>query len=99
MHGGLHPESGIKTPKEISTLIRLIDERPWYDSYIGTKPVIYGHWAAEGLRIRSNTIGIDTGCCFGGALTAYCLESGEIWQVRANRVYKEPEHWKGKSEE
>ena len=99
VHGGLHPESGIKTPKEISTLIRLIDERPWYDSYIGTKPVIYGHWAAEGLRIRSNTIGIDTGCCFGGALTAYCLESGEIWQVRANRVYKEPEHWKGKSEE
>ncbi len=99
VHGGLHPDHGIETPREISTLIRLVDGQPWYDSYTGTKPVIYGHWAAEGLRIRSNTIGIDTGCCFGGALTAYCLESGEIWQVRANRVYKEPEHWKGKSEE
>lgn len=75
-------------------MIRLVDGRPWYESYTGTKPIIYGHWAAEGLRIRSNTIGIDTGCCFGGALTAYCLESGEIWQVRANAVYKEPEHWK-----
>jgi diadenosine tetraphosphatase ApaH/serine/threonine PP2A family protein phosphatase len=99
VHGGLHPEHGLDTPREISTLIRLVDGRPWYESYTGTKPIIYGHWAAEWLRIRSNTIGIDTGCCFGGALTAYCLESGEIWQVRAHRVYVEPAHWKGKGVE
>jgi bis(5'-nucleosyl)-tetraphosphatase (symmetrical) len=99
VHGGLHPEYGMQTPKEIATLIRYHEQRPWYESYTGTKPIIYGHWAAEWLRIRSNTIGIDTGCCFGWALTAYCLESGEIWQVRANAVYKEPAHWKGKSDE
>jgi serine/threonine protein phosphatase 1 len=94
VHGGLHPDYSMQTPKEIATLIRLVDGRPWYESYIGTKPVIYGHWAAEGLRIRANTIGLDTGCCFGWALTAYCLESGEIWQVRANAVYVEPQHWR-----
>jgi hypothetical protein len=47
VHAGLHPDHGIDTPREISTLIRLVDDRPWYESYKGTKPVIYGHWAAE----------------------------------------------------
>jgi len=93
VHGGLHPEYGPNTPKEIAILIRLYEWKPWYDFYTGTKPIIYGHWAVDGLRIRSNTIGLDTGCCFGGHLTAYCLETHQIWQIRANAVYKEPEHW------
>lgn len=98
VHGGLHPDYGMDTPVEISTLIRIANGKPWYESYTGTKPIIYGHWAAEWLRMRANTIGLDTGCCFGGALTAYCLESGEVWQVRANRVYTEPANWAGKAE-
>lgn len=96
VHGGLHPAYGTHTPLEIATLIRLIDGTPWYELYTGPKLVIYGHWAVDGLRIRPNTIGIDTGCCFGGHLTAYCLETREIWQVRANQIYKMPEHWKRK---
>jgi hypothetical protein len=99
VHGGFHPDYGIRTPKEIATLIRLHEWRPWYEYYTWEKPVIYGHWAVEWLRIRPNTIWLDTGCCFGGALTAYCLESGEIWQVRAHAVYKEPIHWRGKGDE
>lgn len=42
----------------------MVDGLPWYDYYQAKKPVIYGHWAADGLRIRPNTIGLDTGCCF-----------------------------------
>ncbi len=96
VHAGLHPDHGLDTPLEIATLIRLVDGKPWYESYTGTKPVIYGHWAVDGLRIRPNTIGLDTGCCFGGHLTAYCLETREFWQVRANQISKMPEHWKNK---
>lgn len=96
VHGGLHPDFGTNTPREVSTLIRLINGKPWYDSYTGTKPVIYWHWAVDGLRIRPNTIGLDSGCCFGGHLSAYCLETQEIWQVRANQISKIPEHWKNK---
>lgn len=96
VHGWLHPDHWINTPLEIATLIRLIDGKPWYESYTGIKPVIYGHWAIDGLRIRPNTIGLDSGCCFGWHLTAYCLENQEIWQVRANQICKMPEHWKNK---
>jgi serine/threonine protein phosphatase 1 len=96
VHAGLHPDHGLDTPLEIATLIRLVDGKPWYESYTGTKPVIYGHWAVDGLRIRPNTIGLDTWCCFGGHLTAYCLETREFWQVRANQISKMPEHWKNK---
>jgi serine/threonine protein phosphatase 1 len=96
VHGGLHPDYWVNTPLEVATLIRLIDGKPWYESYSGTKPVIYGHWAIDGLRIRPNTIWLDSGCCFGWHLTAYCLEDREIWQVRANQISKIPEHWKNK---
>lgn len=99
VHGWLHPDFGMDTPTELATLIRLVDGRPWYESYRGEKLVIYGHWAAEWLRVRKNTIWLDTWCCFGWALTAYCLETWEFWQVRANAVYKEPVHWRGKGEE
>lgn len=94
IHGWIHPDYGLATPPEISTLIREYNWKPWYEYYTGDKLVIYGHWAAEWLRVRANTIWLDTGCCFGGALTAYCLENREFYQVRANAVYKEPAHWK-----
>ena len=65
VHGGLHPNYGVDTPVEIATLLRYLDDDlPWYEHYYGEKTVIYGHWAVDGLRIRPNTIGLDTGCCF-----------------------------------
>ncbi len=94
VHGWLHPDLWLDTPREIATLIRIHEGKAWYDYYTGSKPIIYGHWAVEWLRVRANTIGLDTGCCFGWHLTAYCLETWEYWQARANAVYKEPSHWK-----
>ncbi|GAB0174834.1 MAG: metallophosphoesterase family protein [Candidatus Altimarinota bacterium] len=94
VHGGFHPKYGKDTPAEIATMIRVIEGKPWYESYTGEKLVIYGHWATAGLRVTKNTIGLDTGCSFGGHLTAYCLETAEFWQVRANKVYAVPANWK-----
>lgn len=96
VHAWIHPDYGIDTPREIATLLRIVDGKPWYESYKWNKLVIYGHWAVDGLRVRQNTIGLDTGCCFGWHLTAFCLETRDIWQVRSGGVYKEPEHWKKK---
>ena len=63
---------------------------PWYDFYRGNRPVFYGHWARRGLNLRWNTFGLDSGCVYGRALSAYVLETGELVQVPAARVYYVP---------
>lgn len=96
LHAGIHPDFWLQSSPEIMTMIREYDEKPWYEYYAGTKPIIYGHWAVDGLRLRKNTIGLDTGCCFWGHLTCYCLETGEIWQIKAHNAYKLIPIWKDK---
>jgi bis(5'-nucleosyl)-tetraphosphatase (symmetrical) len=44
--------------------------------------VIFGHWSALGLFPTTNVIGLDSGCLWGGALSALRLEDRQIFQVR-----------------
>ncbi len=44
-------------------------------------PVIFGHWSALGLRIESDTLALDTGCLWGGKLSALRLEDRAVVQV------------------
>lgn len=60
---------------------------PWYDFYRGDKLVIHGHWADKGLNIRDKTIGLDSGCVYGGHLSGFFLEDKKLVQVKAKRVY------------
>jgi bis(5'-nucleosyl)-tetraphosphatase (symmetrical) len=43
--------------------------------------VICGHWAALGLRLRPDLFALDSGCAWGGRLSAVCLEDGRVEQV------------------
>ncbi|HEX4952888.1 MAG TPA: symmetrical bis(5'-nucleosyl)-tetraphosphatase [Thermoanaerobaculia bacterium] len=58
--------------------------RPWFDlphrRGEGTT-VIFGHWAALGLYRAPGVAGLDTGCAWGGALTAMRLDDGRLFQV------------------
>ena len=51
--------------------------RPWFQAEqrksVGHK-ILFGHWSALGLYLGDNVIGLDTGCLWGGALTALRLE-------------------------
>ena len=100
VHAGIAPG---KTPeqcsKRILTTIRTWDgtghdlnnssHPPWYELYEGQKTVIYGHYAKKGLTVRANTIGLDSGCVFGGRLSCLIWPSREIVQVQAQKVYLE----------
>lgn len=64
-------------------------ERPWFEDYTGDKLVVFGHWAALRGVVRPNAIGLDTGCVYGGLLTALELPSRRLLSVPARRVYEE----------
>jgi bis(5'-nucleosyl)-tetraphosphatase (symmetrical) len=61
--------------------------RPWFDvpgrRTEGT-PIGFGHWSALGLLQRPDLLGLDTGCVWGGALTAVRVDEGrrEVVQVK-----------------
>lgn len=57
---------------------------PWFDVPKRTSQdatVIFGHWSALGLKITPNVIALDTGCLWGGSLTAMRLEDRKLFQV------------------
>jgi diadenosine tetraphosphatase ApaH/serine/threonine PP2A family protein phosphatase len=60
---------------------------PWYAVYRGEKIALFGHWPASKPRRGPRAIGLDTGCVYGGKLTAYVLESDWFFSVPARRVY------------
>ena len=55
--------------------------RPWDDFYRGDKRVVFGHWARRGLVVAKHCIGLDTGCVYGGKLSAWIAEEDRIVQV------------------
>jgi bis(5'-nucleosyl)-tetraphosphatase (symmetrical) len=65
---------------------------PWFD-VPGRKtadvPVAFGHWSTLGLTVRPNLIGLDTGCLWGGKLSAVCLEDRSVIQVNCPE-YQQP---------
>ena len=57
---------------------------PWFDApgrRSADTTVICGHWAALGLRLRPDLFALDSGCAWGGRLSAVCLEDGRVEQV------------------
>lgn len=44
--------------------------------------VVHGHWARRGHYRNAVALGLDSGCVYGGPLTAWCQEEDRIIQVR-----------------
>jgi bis(5'-nucleosyl)-tetraphosphatase (symmetrical) len=44
--------------------------------------IIFGHWAALGLHLQDNVIGLDSGCVWGRQLTAVRLDDRQVFQVK-----------------
>lgn len=63
---------------------------PWAEDYRGNTLVVYGHTPVPEAEWVNNTINIDTGCVFGGKLTALRYPEKELVSVPALRVYADP---------
>ncbi|MEM7306216.1 MAG: metallophosphoesterase [Planctomycetota bacterium] len=67
--------------------------RPWFEHYDPARhagrTVVFGHWAVRGLVVEERLRGLDTGCVWGGRLTAWIPEEDRIEQVDAARAYAE----------
>jgi bis(5'-nucleosyl)-tetraphosphatase (symmetrical) len=81
--GGQRPESDWPPPCE--------PYRPWYEFFPrdprNHRTVVFGHWARQGLVVRPQVRGLDTGCVWGGKLSAWIAEEDRVVQVDAARAY------------
>lgn len=62
----------------------------WAAEYRGAAMVVYGHTPAAEAEWVNNTICIDTGCVFGGKLTALRYPERELVSVPAKKKYYDP---------
>jgi protein phosphatase len=62
----------------------------WAAEYRGKARVVYGHTPVPEAQELNRTVCIDTGCVFGGKLTAYRYPEGDIVSVPAAEKYYEP---------
>jgi protein phosphatase len=62
----------------------------WAEDYRGNAAVVYGHTPVPEARWVNNTLCVDTGCVFGGRLTALRWPEKELVSVPAARTYYEP---------
>ena len=55
--------------------------RAWYAQRRDDAAILFGHWSALGLTLGDRIAGLDTGCVWGGLLTALRLEDRWLVQV------------------
>ena len=89
VHAGVIPGTSVeRTPPEALMTMRTIDARGrwsdkeragdlWGASYVGPPHVVFGHNARPGAQLHPWATGVDTGCVYGGDLTAVVLADGE----------------------
>jgi hypothetical protein len=91
-HAGVRPGVPMHEQTRNDLLkIKTVDGSPdgamWWESYDGPPTVIFGHHVFRDPLQLPKAIGIDTGCVYGGRLTALTLETGALTTVRARRTY------------
>jgi hypothetical protein len=86
VHAALHPRGPAFTRSAVAAGLTRLEGGEWYRRWRGPKLVIHGH---EAKRIpqdrRPWTLGLDTACVRGGALTGYIAEEGRLVSVPAIR--------------
>lgn len=91
IHAGLRPGISLKKQSPLDlTQLRGVepDDAPWYEYYEGGKKVIFGHWVRRNPLVQEKIVGIDTGCVYGGKLTAFIWPDDRVISVKARKAYR-----------
>lgn len=104
VHAGLVPGVALEA-QEADLLMNMRTLRPngtgsrraedgvlWGSCWPGPELVIFGHHATAGLQRHPHAIGLDTGCVYGGQLSAYVWPEDRIVSVPAHKAYVQLSH-------
>jgi len=95
VHGGVDPTRPLEahTEEELLTMRSPngggYDGPFWYDDYDGPYRVFFGHTVHDHPAEREYAVGLDTGCVYGGALTAYDYRNDEFVTADPTTTHRE----------
>ncbi|MGM0397614.1 MAG: metallophosphoesterase family protein [Halobacteriota archaeon] len=95
VHGGVHPSVPLSAhDTAMLTTMRApagsgYDGPFWFDVYRGSPRVFFGHTVLETPIEREWAVGLDTGCVYGGQLTAYDWREEEFIAVDATTTHRD----------
>ncbi len=96
LHAGFDPGRPLvrQSDWDLITLRRLAPSgEPWYARYRGGRLAVFGHWSRREPVLRQNAVGLDTGCVYGGRLTALVLPERRLVSVPARKIYRRKDSW------
>lgn len=95
VHGGVDPERSLEdhTADELLTMRSPhgdgYDGPFWYDDYDGPHRVFFGHTVHDVPVEREHAVGLDTGCVYGGTLTAYDYRRDDFVVIDPTTTHQE----------
>jgi serine/threonine protein phosphatase 1 len=91
VHGGVDPRKPFDE-HDVDDLLEMRSlssgyERPfWWERHDGPQTVFFGHTPIADPVLRDHAVGLDTGCVYGGSLTAYSWYDETVFELETDRT-------------